>query len=136
MKYEFIKVDEDTTKLKYKDKEFEFKRNVKLISEMQGIVMNARIKMIQDFAKNGVSMKDLIIETKKNGKTYYDNSNKIELEKVYQEQATIDYFNTKCEELFGMDLASLMVDIGITTEDEGTKFSNDLLNYFSGNTPR
>jgi hypothetical protein len=136
MKYEFIKVDEDTTKLKYKEKEFEFKRNVKLISEMQGLVMKARIKMIQDFSQNGQSIKDLTIEKKINGKTYYDNSNKNELEKIYQEQATIDYFNEKCEELFGMDLANLMVDIGLETEEEGNKFSNDLLTYLSGNIPR
>jgi hypothetical protein len=135
MKYKFS-VDEDIVKLTYKDKEFTFKTNVKLISEMQGLVMKARKKMIQDFAKEGVSIKDLTIETKKDGKTYFDNTNKLELEKTYQEELTIEFFNDKCMEFFNMDLATLMTDIGLETEDEGTKFSTDLISYMSGNIPR
>ena len=135
MKYEFIKVDEDTTKLKYKDKEFEFKRNVKLVSEMQSLVMKARIKMIQDFAKEGQSIKELVIEKKINGKTYYDNSNKDELEKIYQEQMTLEYFNDKCKEIFNMDLQTLIEDIGLVTEEEGAKFSQEFLNCLAGITP-
>lgn len=136
MKYEFIRVDEDTTTLKYKDKEFTFRSNVKLISEMQSLVMQSRMKMIQDLAKNGQSVKDLTIEIKKDGKTYYDNSNKEELEKMYQEQITLEYFNNKCSEIFGMDLGTLMLDIGLKTEQEGVKFSNEFLSYLSGSTPR
>lgn len=134
MKYSFVS-EEDNVCLKYKDKEFNFKVNVKLISEMQGIVMEARKRMIQDFAKTGQSIKDLTIETKENGKTYYDNTNKLELERIYQEQLTIEFFNKKCEEYFGMDLATLMLDIGLETEDEGSKFSTDLVSYMSGNIP-
>lgn len=136
MKYQFIKVDEDTTKLKYKEKEFEIKRSVKLVSEIQSIIMKSRIKMIQDFAKEGVSVKDLTIETKENGKTYYDNTNKEELEKIYQEQAMIEFFNNKCLELFSMDLTSLMNDIGLTEENEVAKFGEELIQYISGNIPR
>ena len=135
MKYEFIKVDEDITKLKYKDKEFEIKRNVKLISEMQALVSQSRIKMIQDFAKNGQSIKDLTIERKENGKTYYDNTNKDELEKIYYEQATTEYFNNKCNELFGMELAVLMEDIGLVKAEEGEKFAKELIACLSGNIP-
>lgn len=133
MKYKFEKIDEDTTKLTYKDKEFTFKTNVKLISEMQSLIMQSRMRMIQDLSKNGQSIKDLTIEMKKDGKTYYDNSNKEELERIYQEELTLEYFNNKCYELFNMDLASLMTDIGLQTEDEGSKFSNEFVSYLSGN---
>ena len=136
MKYQFIKVDDDTTKLKYKDKEFEFKRNVKLVSEIQGLVMQSRKKMIQDFAKEGVSIKNLTIEKKENGKTYYDNSNKTELEKIYQEEITLEYFNNKCKELFNMDLIELMNDIGLNSEEDGSSFMEEFVNYLTGNTPR
>lgn len=135
MKYQF-KADEDNVTLSYKDKSFTFKTNVKLISEMQGLIMKSRIKMIQDLSKEGQSVRDLIKETKKDGKTYSDNSNKVELERIYQEQVTMDFYNNKCEEIFGMDLASLMLDIGLETEEEGTKFSTDFMNYLSGNIPR
>ncbi|MEE3344297.1 MAG: hypothetical protein VZS44_09425 [Bacilli bacterium] len=135
MKYQF-KADEDNITLSYKDKSFTFKTNVKLISEMQGLIMKSRIKMIQDLSKEGQSVRDLIKETKKDGKTYTDNSNKVELERIYQEQVTMDFYNNKCEEIFGMDLASLMIDIGLQTEEEGTKFSTDFVSYLSGNIPR
>lgn len=136
MKYQFIKVDEDTTKLKYKDKEFEIKRDVKLVSEIQALVMKARVKMIQDFAKQGISVKDLTIETKKDGKTYYDNSNKTELEKIYQEEVTLEYFNNKYQELFGMDMTGIIQDIGLEKEDEVSKFSEELVQCLNGSIPR
>lgn len=135
MKYNFS-IEDDIVCLKYKDKEFKFKVNVKLISEMQGIVMEARKKIIQDLAEKGQSVKNLVIETKKDGKTYYDNSNKEELERVYQEELTIEFFNNKCLEFFGMDLATLMTDIGLSTEEDGSRFSQDLISYMSGNIPR
>lgn len=135
MKYKFTCENDDII-LKYKDKEFTFKRDVKLISELQGLVMEARQRMIEDYAEKGKSIKSLTIETKKDGKTYYDNSNKNELEKIYQEKVTIEFYNNKCIELFGMDLTNLMQDIGLTTEDEGSKFANDLLTNLSGNIPR
>lgn len=136
MKYEFIKVDEDTTKLKYKDKEFEFKRNVKLVSDMQGIIKEARLKMIMELTKNGISIDSLTLQKKENGKTYYDNSNKEALEKYYQEEATLEYFNSMIIELFGMRIEELLMDIGITTEDEGKAFSEELMKHISGNIPR
>lgn len=135
MKYNFSYENDDVT-LKYKDKEFTFKRDVKLISELQGLVMEARQRMIEDYAEKGKSIKSLTIEIKKDGKTYYDNSNKNELEKIYQEKVTLEFYNNKCIELFGMDLTNLMQDIGLTTEDEGSKFANDLLTNLSGNIPR
>lgn len=135
MKYKFS-IEDDIVKLAYKDKEFTFKVNVKLISEMQSLIMEARKRMLIDVSKTGQSIKDLTIETKKDGKTYYDNSNKEELERIYQEEVMIEFFNNKCIEYFNMDLATLMTDIGLSTEDEGAKFSNDLITYMSGNIPR
>ena len=109
MKYNFS-CENDNVTLKYKDKEFTFKRDVKLISELQGLVMEARQRMIEDYAEKGKSIKSLTIETKKDGKTYYDNSNKNELEKIYQEKVTIEFYNNKCIELFGMDLTNLITE--------------------------
>lgn len=135
MKYKFT-YDNDLVTLEYKDKKYNFKVNVKTISELQGLVMESRKRMIQEMAKSGQSIKDLTIETKKDGKTIYDNTNKQELEKIYQEQVTLEYFNNKCVELFDMDLAGLMQDIGLNTEEEGNQFSTDFLNYLCGNIPR
>lgn len=134
MKYEFIRLDEDNIKLKYKDKEFTFKVNVKLISEMQKVVMESRIKLIEDLAEKGKSVKNLTIEIKKDGKTYYDSSNKQELEQIYQEQEYLKFFDNKCQEIFNMDLQSLIDDIGLNDE-EAEIFGKELTKNLSGKTP-
>ncbi len=136
MKYEFIQVDEDTSKLKYKDKEFEIKRNVKIISEMQELVKKSRLKMIMELSKQGISIESLTIEKKENGKTYYDNSNRLAMEKYYQEEATLEYFNDLIQRLFGMSLEELLLDIGLSNEKEGEAFSTSLIEHLSGNTPK
>ena len=134
MKYKFEKISEDKYKLSYKDKEFEFKCNVKMMSELQNIVAQARIQMIQDYAKSGRSIKELVIEEKKDGKTYYDNTNKDELEKIYNEKLTLEYFDSKCNEIFGMNLVDLMQDIGVS-DNEAEKFATELTSYLSGKIP-
>lgn len=135
MKYEFIKITDDLRKLKYKDKEIEFKVSIKIIKEMQSVVVESRKRMIQDLAKEGQSIKDLTIERKENGKTYYDNSNRLELEKIYNEKMTLEFFDNKCVELFNMDLAELIEDIGINTEEESEKFVQELVENISGKIP-
>ena len=84
--YKFERVAEDNYKLTYKDKEFTFRSNVKIISELQNLVVDARQDMILDLSRKGLSIKELTKEVKENGKTYYDNSNAKELEKTYQEK--------------------------------------------------
>jgi len=132
MKYKFEKTAEDTYKLTYKEKEFTIKSSVKAIKELQGLVSKARVNMINDLAENGKSIKTLTIEVKENGKTYYDNSNVKELEKVYQEEATVNYFNDKSVQLFGMELQELLNDIELVTADEVQEFTTQLVSCLSG----
>ena len=83
MKYQFIEKDEDTTILKYQDKEYEIKKDVELVSKLQSVNKDARLTMYSDLVKKGISKDDLVITTKKDGKTYVDNSYLDELEKQY-----------------------------------------------------
>lgn len=133
MKYEFIQTGTDDIELKYKDKSFKFKRDVNLIREMQNIIKEARLKMIKDLSSQGISLKDLVIERHEGNKTYYDNTNKEEMEQVYQNEATMDFFNNKCMEFFGNDLSGLILDIGLTEEEEITNFSSEFVNILTGN---
>lgn len=132
MKYKFEKLSEDNYKLTYKDKEFTFKSSVKIISELQSLIVSARKIMITELAKNGSSIKELTKEVKENGKTYYDNSNAKELEKVYQEEATMNYFNNKSVELFNMELQDLFNDIGLEEANEIQQFTTELVQCLSG----
>lgn len=133
MKYKFEKIDDDTTKLSYKDKEFEIKRDVELTSKMQSVYMKARTKMMIDFSKQGITKKDLVIERKEKGKTYYDNTNLNEIEKYYTEMAFLGIYDEISKKATGMIFQELILDIGLNeneSEEFGLEFSNALL----GNT--
>lgn len=134
-KYEIIKNGTDDYTLKYKDKEFNFKTELKLMAKMQAANKNARTKMIMDLSKQGISIKDLTIEKKENGKTYLDNSNKSEIERAYIEDETANVFSEICQEKFGMDLTTLILDIDLD-EKEIEKFSVELVQALTGKTPR
>ena len=90
--------------------------------------------MIKELSNQGISLKDLVIEKHEGNKTFYDNTNKEELEQAYQNEATLDFFDNKCKELFGMDLTSLINDIGLEEETEISGFSETFVNILTGNT--
>lgn len=133
--YEIIKNGTDDYTLKYKDKKFDFHTDLSIMKELQSISKRARVKMVTDLAKEGVSLKDFTIEKKQNGKTYYDNSNKAELEKAYIDEETTIVFNEIIEKSFGMDLLTLIQDIGLEHETAIEKFSMELTQALIGKTP-
>lgn len=136
MKYEFIEKDIDTTILKYKEKEYEFKSTLSLTSKIQNYIKLSRTKMIIDLSKQGMTVEDLIITRTKNGKTYRDETNKIELEQQYMDSAINDVIDEICEEIFGLKIADLIIDIGLESEEEAATFGSQLFNRLMGKTPR
>ena len=129
--YEFIKQDEDTTILKYKEKEFEIKKDVELQSKLQSIYNNARIKMYKDLAKDGITADDLIIKTKKDGKTYEDSSNLTRLEQDYVKAEQTLLFQDISKKYFNMTLEELIMDIGLNP-DTSNKFGVELGEALTG----
>ena len=135
-KYEIVKNSKDNYTLKYKDKSFDFKTELSIISEMQGVHKNARVKMIKDLAKDGISLKSLSIEEKKDGKTYVDNTNKEELENAYLEDAMVEFFNNVCQKKFSMDLTELLTDMDIVDDtDAVSNFTTEFITALTGQTP-
>lgn len=132
-KYEFIKNGIDDYTLKYKDKEINFNSNVNIVNNLQDSMAKARMNMIKDLAKEGMTIKDLVIERKENGKTYYDNTNKEELEKAYLEKEQSKVFIEIIEKLFGMSVEDLFIDMELTNVEESTQFSEELGKILVGN---
>lgn len=133
MKYEFKKIDDDTSELHYKDKVFTIKKDVQLMQDLQSINLKARKKMIIDLSKEGISTKNLTIETKDKGKTYFDNSNLREMEQTYIEQETLNLLNELSFKYFNMSIYNLINDIELN-EDEVAKFSEDFGNTLTLDT--
>ena len=93
MKYEFKRIDDDTTELRYKDKVFSLRRDVDLQKRIEEAIPRARLKMASDLAKQGMTKKDLVIERHEGNKTFYDNSNIMDAEETYNTLATMEVFD-------------------------------------------
>ena len=135
MKYEFIKNGIDDYTLKYKDKSINFHSTVDIATRLQDAIEKGKNKLIFDLAKEGMTIKDLQKEYKKDGKTYTDNSNYETLEQNYINKAQTDTFMQIIEELFKIKFLDLILEIGLSTEDEMQKFGNELGNILNGNFP-
>lgn len=136
MKYQFIEKDEDTTILKYQDKEFEIKRDVELQTKVQSVHSKARTKMFIELTKQGIKKEDLIIKEIKNGKTYEDNSNLQEVEKGYIEIETLNLMDEISKKYTNMTFSELIIDIGLSENnyEEIENFTKDFTLAIRGNS--
>lgn len=135
MKYEFIKIDNDTTELRYKDKVFSIKKDIDLEKRIQEAIPRARILMLAELKKMGMTKQDLVIERHEGNKTYYDNSNVVDAEEQFQAIATMQVFDEIVSKYTNMTLAELMADIGLDVNEankENEQFGLDLTNAFTG----
>ena len=134
MKYQIIKNGTDDYTLKFKDKEINFYSDINLIKKVQSANQKAKIKMIKELTKEGISLKEFTLEEKKDGKTYMDNTNKTELINAYVEEETVNVFNEIVKDKFGYELMDLIQEIGLEDE-EIEKFSQELSEALLGKTP-
>lgn len=135
-KYEFIKNGLDDYTLKYKDKEIQFCSKVEFIKELQEVQKNARLKMISDLAKEGMSIQDLIIKKTEGAKTIEDHSNKDYVEQGYIQQEQVKVIDNICKKLFNMDASTLILDLGFTDEKEVEDFYKEFGDILAGSLPR
>ena len=139
MKYQFIKVDEDVTKLKYKDKEFEIRKTVDLLKKLQSLNNKAKLLMFKELKDEGLTSNDLVVTRKEGNKTIEDKSNLIELEQYYLGVASQKLYDDILKEATGMDLAQLLVDMELdyTNQEEVKNFTIELTKAITvvGKTP-
>jgi len=133
-KYEIKKTGLDTYMLKYKDKEITFKSDINTTKRIQSAISDAKAKVVIDLAKNGLSIKNLVIEEKIGGKTFVDNTNKNELENIYIEKEMADVFDDLCKEKLGLGLTELILDMELDEKDQ-EKFAEELGGAFIGKLP-
>jgi len=135
-KYEFIKNGLDDYTLKYKDKEIQFCSKVEFIKDLQEVQKNARLKMISDLAKEGMSVQDLIIKKTEGAKTIEDHSNKDYVEQGYIQQEQVKVIDNICKKMFNMDASTLILELGFTEEKEVEDFYTEFGDILAGSLPR
>ena len=131
MKYEFIKVDDDNITLKYKDKEFNIKKDIDLLKKLGSIQQKAKIKMMADLKKDGLTVSDLEVERHEGNKTIIDKSNLTNLEKDYLDIVASEMLNEITLKYTNKGLVEIFNDIGLN-DDESVKFAYDLLFALKG----
>ena len=131
MKYEFIKVDDDNIILKYKDKEFNIKKDIDLLKRLGSIQQKAKIKMMADLKKDGLTVSDLEVERHEGNKTIIDKSNLTNLEKDYLDIVANEILNEITLKYTNMGLLDIFKDMDLT-DTESEKFVYDLLFALKG----
>lgn len=131
MKYEFIKVDDDNITLKYKDKEFNIKKDIDLLKRLGSIQQKAKIKMMADLKKDGLTVSDLEVERHEGNKTIIDKSNLTSLEKDYLDIVANEILNEITLKYTNMGLLDIFKDMDLT-DTESEKFVYDLLFALKG----
>ena len=131
MKYEFVKVDDDNITLKYKDKEFNIKKDIDLLKRLGSIQQKAKIKMMADLKKDGLTVSDLEVERHEGNKTIIDKSNLTNLEKDYLDIVANEILNEITLKYTNMGLLDIFKDMDLT-DTESEKFVYDLLFALKG----
>lgn len=132
MTYKFEKKDADITILSYGEKQFEIKKDVRLIKDFQDLNARARKRMLIDLSKEGISTKDLIIEKKEGNKTIYDNSNAKEMEDECIKEVTYELLDELCMRFFKMPLNDICEDLRLETEEQINDFNMKFIEAMTG----
>jgi hypothetical protein len=136
MKYEFIVVDPDTTKLKYKDKEFTIVKDIYLMTKLQNINFTAKTRLMEDLTKAGKTVENFVVKEVKNGKRYENMSNIRRLEYDYILQVSAEVLEEVTKKYTKMGLEELLEDVGITEEKEASEFWSKIKDaIFGTSTP-
>lgn len=131
MKYEFKKVNDDLIKLTYKDKEFDIHKDIDLLRRLASIQQRAKIRMLADLKKDGLTASDLEIEKHEGGKTIVDKSSLLSLEKDYLDIVATEVLNEITQKYTNMGITDLLEDIGLK-DDEAKDFAFSLLYALKG----
>ena len=134
-KYEIIKNGVDDYTLKYKDKEIKFNSSVGIAEKLQSATKTGRVNMYIELSKQGITSDQLSTEEKKDGKTYVNDSNKKEIEKIFIQEAQAQIFLEAIEEMLNIKYEELIKEIGFNTQEEVEEFSTEIGKIMVGQSP-
>jgi len=126
MKYQIIKNGQDDYTLKYKDKEINFHSDVETVTELQDVYELGKERLVLELAEKGKTIGELVKVIHKDGKTYYDHSNKDMMIEIYTQKEMSRIFQKAIKKMLGIELVELIKEIGITEKAESEQLSKEL----------
>ena len=136
--FEIKKIDEDTYELVslINNEKIEFKKNVELAKAISNVNADAKMDMILYMKEKGITKNDLIIESVKNGKKYYDESMYLMLEDTFVKQSFVKLVQNISNILFNSSLEELIEKIGLKTNEEASRLGKELTSVLMSKNPR
>lgn len=136
-KYEFKTIGIDQFELHYekdgKDVCRPFKRTIELAKRMQSLDATARFNMLSYLNSIGKTKNDLIVERKNaDGTTSVDESNYREFENAFLLEERYKLANDIYKITFGVDLVTLVQEIGFQDDHSALLFSTKLRMILTG----
>lgn len=142
MNYEFKTIGTDEFELHYDKKNADgsiqhivipFKRTIEMAKKLQNITAEARFNMFNYLNSIGKTKNDLIIERKTaDGKIEVDESNYKEFERTFLMEEYTKIANEIFEMTLGMDLPTILKEIGIEDGQSSMIFSTKLRMILTG----
>lgn len=140
-KYEFKTISTDQFELHYdkKDGDFiehkviPFKRTVEMAKKLQSLDATARFNMLTYLNSIGKTKKDLVVERKTaDGKIEIDETNYREFENSFLMEERFKLANDVYKMTLGMDLLTVLQEIGLDNEQGALMFSTKLRMILTG----
>lgn len=122
MKYEFKEIGLDEYELHYTNKDGKevikpFKRTVELAHKLASADKEARMELFTYLTSIGKTKNDFIIKKEVDGKIIYDETNYREFESGFLQNKALEIALRLYEDLFKMDFADLVLDMGLSEND-------------------
>ncbi len=122
MKYEFKEIGLDEYELHYTNKDkkevvIPFKRTVELAHKLASADKDARMELFTYLTSIGKTKNDFIIKKEVDGKIIYDETNYREFESGFLQNKALEIAIKLYEDLFKMDFADLVLDMGLNEND-------------------
>lgn len=140
-KYEFKTISTDQFELHYDKKSGDtiehkvipFKRTIEMARKLQSLDATARFNMLTYLNSIGKTKKDLIVERKTDdGKIEVDETNYREFENAFLMEERFKLANDVFLMTLGMDLLTILQEIGLDNEQDSLLFSTKLRMILTG----
>jgi len=129
--YTIKKIATDNYELTIGDEVIKFKRDIKLLQDVQKSEANAKLDLIADLKSRGLTKDDLCVKTFENGKVIEDWTEYETLKNEYLQLAQSNMMNKMIEGLLKISMLDLIERLEATEENDIVTFMGDLIGVFN-----
>ena len=127
--YKFSKIDNDNWKLEYKGQEFNIKRNISMLTDLQSVDFEARVLLNKKLKELGCTLEDVEYEKEENGKKIVNDAEVQKLLDICKKEAQYIKLKKIVKDITNKEIEDIAIDLG---EKEFQNFITKLMLAISG----